>query len=307
MKIPISSIDQSWFERLQSQKACTFKLHSIFERALNLEDEKGQLWTILVNDLPNAPGTLLVDATHFPQIKKEITVGGNIVYHQGSFGLGCIQVGIFSTTRFWIDALPLITTSILNKQQANLQSFLACTEIHSQDPIITYIYQQLDVNSEALVEAILQHNPLGIRAASQKIIGLGLGLTPSGDDRLLGLLFILFLYKPHFQAALAIIKAVIAENHHKTTQVSQWMLYYGASGRFNEWFIHYGRALKATLLAFNENVLLNDQEVISNYLIDEMNALTMICSIGSQSGGDMIAGMNMGMMIIKRLHPLKLP
>ncbi len=51
MKIAISSIDKYWFNALQCSDSFAFRVHSWFDRVINLEDREGQFIYVFIYDL----------------------------------------------------------------------------------------------------------------------------------------------------------------------------------------------------------------------------------------------------------------
>jgi hypothetical protein len=101
--------------------------------------------------------------------------------------LGAAVVVSVETARSWAPPLPVRTT------RPNLEALRACLDGHVPDEglgcVILGVHNALSVHAQPALEAIdrwLAGNTLGAEAA--QLIGLGPGLTPSGDDYLGGVL-----------------------------------------------------------------------------------------------------------------------
>jgi hypothetical protein len=108
-------------------------------------------------------------------------------------------------------------------------------------------------------------------SATQKLIGLGPGLTPAGDDIVTGALVAANHLLPRDDLALA-LRAAATARVAKTTDLSRQILEDAIRGDYHE----YLDALVYTLIT-------DDSEGIAY-------ALRRLLSIGSTSGGDMAAG-----------------
>lgn len=81
----------------------------------------------------------------------------------------------------------------------------------------TYIMEQ--------VRFILKNLIDGLNIEAKNIIGYGVGLTPSADDFLLGMLSVFDYYNQIDKRV--ILRNYIEKYYHTTTEVSKWMLLYG--------------------------------------------------------------------------------
>ena len=123
----------------------------------------------------------------------------------------------------------------------------------------------------------------GSREEAEKIItkwiGRGMGLTPSGDDFLMGLLFIDRIYPILGEPFLSGLKALTG--HGYTTDISEHYYHCALAGRF-----HYA------VVGLSDTLIQKNSLLIGRY-IDEIKM------IGSTSGCDMISGMAAGVRFIK--------
>ncbi|MFT4107540.1 MAG: DUF2877 domain-containing protein [Lacrimispora sp.] len=113
----------------------------------------------------------------------------------------------------------------------------------------------------------------------KKWIGRGMGLTPSGDDFLMGLLFIDRIYPILGSPFLSGLKALT--DHGYTTDISEHYYRCALGGRFHD-------AVVGLL-----NALVQKDSLLIGRYIDEIKR------IGSTSGCDMICGMAAGVRFIK--------
>lgn len=120
-----------------------------------------------------------------------------------------------------------------------------------------------------------------IRAASE-LIGLGPGLTPSGDDFLVGVMAALARGggAAAFQAELEAISRAVAQREQTTSDVSRHYLRLAARG-------HFGQSLTELLDALTQSSSGEQDRCIRQLL-----------AIGSSSGADTLAGIAAGMAAI---------
>lgn len=287
--ISILSIDQKWANLLQV--GARYQIHSCFTHALNLIDERGQFATFLSADFPNGPLTLRVNT--LPKATLEALQESAIpLQYQEREGKGAfIAPGlcfIFSEeTTYWESQLPIMDGSVQQpsniKQslQASLQLAKSLLPVRAlDDRVMQYIYETLESQSTQLVSAIVDNNLPEISRLAIKQIGLGMGLTPSGDDFLVGLMLILWLNPKRYQAILQQLQVTIEDSRTHTNEISWWMLNYAVSGRFNGWLQDYAKAL-----------------VLADLTVQK-KALMQILTIGSSSGSDMVTGIVAGLRVL---------
>ena len=308
MRINIDSIDPYWSVAQSSAFVANepqqWRVHSRFKHAINLMDETGQLYTFLAKGYPNGPATLLLDIPNFEGLPVSLNAGEIVTYHAGYFHAGGITFVMSDNTRLWHSAVPVFPQ--MDDLFDNARTLLGATlEAHEQrksalilsntdnkvsepDPILSHIAGKLAQGLTEITQAIATHDAQGISAAAQSLIGLGLGLTPSGDDQLVGLLLMLHCQRKRYQQAIALISEVIATSTEKTHEISWWMLHHASRGHFNEWMIAYPQAL----------ILSSDAESVGKAQAAQREALTNILSIGSQSGSDMVRGIASGLVLM---------
>lgn len=115
-----------------------------------------------------------------------------------------------------------------------------------------------------------------------KFIGVGNGLTPSGDDFLVGFLFVLFL---NHNLPKALFERLIHEvkiNIYRTTDLSGTFLQYACQGKFGEYLLELG------------NSLANESGITE--WIEKIGAL------GHSSGIDTLTGITAGCLLAKKAN-----
>jgi hypothetical protein len=137
----------------------------------------------------------------------------------------------------------------------------------------------------SVAQACLDQNILRVATTGKELVGLGPGLTPSGDDFLGGLLFaIRFLHRAYpedFFWEEEPLFDLIEWARHRTHPISHALFHDLVLG-------HGAEPLHEWMTALLSGAELNSI----------MNAVTRLLSIGHSSGGDILAGMMAGMLFL---------
>lgn len=136
------------------------------------------------------------------------------------------------------------------------------------------MHEQLAVGCALLQEALLQADAAALAIAARRLVGVGGGLTPAGDDLLTGLLTLL-LRAGHPLAAALFPVALAAES--ATTPVAAHMLRWATRGVVN-----------AHLLAMADAAVAGAEELL-------VAALPAALAHGASSGADFAAGVWLGL------------
>lgn len=201
------------------------KVHSIFEKAVNIRVEN-KLVTLLCNDIDIMPSSLVSETPHGAWAKR-IKIDENVLLTPDIIFIGNTAIiGDIVNAPMW--------TPISNEAIAALRPIHHEKIISNCRLVEKYLSENAPPPNENFpTKDISRFNPLDF-------IGLGLGLTPSGDDFLAGMLFSM-----HFMEKLTKVKNpslptlihVISNNLQRTGEISQHFLHYalkGAWGRNTE-------------------------------------------------------------------------
>lgn len=254
------------------------RVEQVFSRAVNLYfPAQHQLLTLLCEEYDNAPNSARLALTHFDGLFRP----GELVQFYPS--------GITIGDDKWID-----TTSCHNwrppKLQLRPESFRQIPWLRWRD----VIHQQLRENEtlflwrgdnpfyQAICHELQQRRKSLLRAMRQgaeivpavtRMMGLGIGLTPSADDYLVGLSVILFIaghpaekYKEAFCSALQ-------------------------SGRENTTLLSAITLEAAFEQRYRENISGFISRMINEPYVFSIQSIANIKNIGSSSGCDMLYGM----------------
>jgi hypothetical protein len=190
------------------QPRARFGLHSVFERAINLTDASGGMLTLVVGNGGNGPGTVVLET---PGLQGLTSVLGSdpivTVDEQDGLTLGRQLVIDFSKAAVWQppplgglnDPQTLRTNVARSTTMAHrslpgegLEGLLAQVNRLLADPvappptILTPVVCAAWRALSELLPAWRANNGRAVAAAASRLVGLGPGQTPSGDDVLAG-------------------------------------------------------------------------------------------------------------------------
>ena len=237
------------------------KVHSVFERAINIEISKdGRLLALLCEggDIMSANCTISMLSGqwgNFVKVGDKVLFTPNIAYIENV----AIISGI-SAAKQWEQLSDEAIETISKPAYSNVLALCDIVEKHIAKKAGT------DYISPDYTLASL--NPVDF-------IGLGAGLTPAGDDFLAGMLHGLnFIEKLYGKKSLHLLKItnITAQNLHRTGTISRHFLRYALKG---EW----GQNTEKFLVSFIKGE--------SKELYDAVN---MKLSFGASSGADELRG-----------------
>jgi hypothetical protein len=260
-------------------------VHSVFDRVINIESVKGELWTLAGCECDNAPNTLIVDV---PRFTRYGMLRGDSCKISGrdEFRFGSGMRVAFGQAASWSGRIPAYpqNDSLL---RANLQliasnlsqhgmsgGFLAVSEKES-----TYLhtaYAMLKQQTAELVEALSQGDLEAACKSAVHIVGLGPGLTPSGDDFLTGFFSVLNIEGSPGYRFRNLCDDVVLQADKLTNAISFSALKMAAGGRVRE-----------SIIALLRNMMYGDSTCLHV-------SLSRVLAIGSTSGSDIASGILSG-------------
>lgn len=277
-------------------------IQSVFDSSLNLRlAHEGRLITILISDHYELPqGIRLNKRIPLPYLTPSASLISNVGLRAACRG-GILRFGSSSLTidlrcaPIWEGRMPALTRHIEQRawsliwQTLNQQQRLKGTELIADNLF------QLDTGpllsrklSQPVLQLIAATDRFDARAsadAAKKMIGLGPGVTPSGDDVLIGFLAGLHSTAGNEDGRLAFIRAFgesLLILSKETNEISRTYLHHAIHGQFSS-------SLIALLDAINDG----EQERLSAALKDAMR-------VGHSSGMDSVTGLLLGLAVWNR-------
>jgi hypothetical protein len=272
-------------------------VHSVFHSAMNLRLMNGEgLLTLVQSSEPDLPQGIRLNTPEGFSF-KEFQIGEPVVCRNGILTFETTHLAVeLSEARRWecdlskleIDmAAPAVSTAwsvvweALNKRQQGSNADIIADDLFSSDEIIQRgsISSRAGKAIRALVNAA-QHFDLAGTAAAEALIGLGTGLTPSGDDLLAGYMAGLWCTvqgKCEREKFAAELEKKIVTLSARTNDISRTYLFYAAQ-----------RQASSRLSALAEAI--NRGEESDHLLVKAESAMQM----GNTSGMDAVTGMLVG-------------
>ncbi len=271
------------FLDLLNQPQLSGEIEQVFNKAINIRINN-QLYTLLGSQLDNAPNSCRLLNKDFALLN--INSGDDFHISNGKISIGERYWLSFSLCKTWRQ--PVIAFTYDNTNNKNYQSFLL-KQVTGLDLILSeakgslFNYQGDNLFYSASAEKLnqLRRNLMDVLKNQQyqnladivrQFVGLGIGLTPSGDDYLVGLIAFLLLRNHPFNEVHPGFYQGIMQGIDKTTPVSAITLE------------------KALVHEYRENMCQLIQSLVD---ADETNIhlqFLNILNIGSSSGSDMLFG-----------------
>lgn len=279
------------------------QIHSVFTRVVNVLTSGNRLISVVGADVGNGPINVV---TNMPQSMSMTSIGigknDEVLNVDGSILMGK-NVLIISTKNVqqWkpqmlFQGKVLAIEKIKGNRKTMREVTCAYGRFSGLAQLIEYVEEgRLDklacqkLNPFArkasphlsiLREAIKAKDYQGVRRSAQKLVGLGPGLTPSGDDVLSGLMTSLMLISQNLNICrgmvLEVNKNIISCVKGRTTLISQEFLMHARAGEANE-----------PILALIEKILTgkpNEVEETTKHVL----------AMGEASGADVVLGISLG-------------
>ena len=273
------SIDRLLYRQIRDQRF-TGRVHSIFDQAINVDFDRLGLVTVISPRKYNGPG--FIKACPFPSLKDALRVRSRAVLtgEELVFPSPGVRISL-ADARLWRGKTK-ITRVAGNDELAAKRSVFQEVIVSHRDS-----REVVDRRIDKLANSILSGDPRQIKSALDSIIGLGDGLTPAGDDVLLGLLCLIRWSPPEtrgdppgvFPETFA---GLIEDYRGSTTFISYSFLKYGLEGRFVE---PLSDLCKAVLSAGKDGF---------------ESSMKKLLAIGASSGINMLKGVVLGLDLILR-------
>ncbi|WP_019637904.1 DUF2877 domain-containing protein [Paenibacillus fonticola] len=277
--------DSRFIELIQQGHFCG-KVHSVFNRTFNIQSaDQGELFTIASESLDNGPNTLVTDLAHFSKI--QLSVHDRIeAMNNKLYVLNKIEIG-FDHVKKWDSILPPFP---FNEQQwrRHLSTARDVIEQHGTGGGMKYpiassnsfgveVWRLLSERSGLLENALLEGRIGQAIQEAVRLIGLGFGLTPSGDDYLVGLFAVINMPHGPFYEHRALCSEIVNAASGQTNEISYITLKKASTGEVRESLIR----LLRDLTGGSEAAM--------------VRSLQSVLNIGSTSGTDLATGIVSGL------------
>lgn len=245
------------------------RVHSVYRSSVNIILENGCFCTLLSPVEDDGPGGILLrDPADFTRPDLALEPGRPVMAERGRLTLGRLRVDASAAETFSGRLVPPAAPAgpeAVERGLLRLEKLLAETS-----PAGAPELEEALESRAAALRAVLPDPSRPAEPAVERLVGLGMGLTPSGDDLLTGCLAAL-LYGGGGQSFPGErLRAAIGKFQDRTAFVSGQMLRFAAQGRFR------GRLRNFAAAVFSEG--------------DPAPPFRALLGIGASSGRDMARG-----------------
>ncbi len=263
------------------------EVQSVFSKAFNIRTEENELISIVTAEKLNGPNRILLklpedeDFISFGIKKGAKTVGTaqEISIDNGNFLIS------LEKAKKWSSKIEIKEKTLSSRVRDNLfGSFLQ--KDFSTEKERNSVSQELRVRIQELIKSTKERDSSKVSENVKSLIGFGEGLTPSGDDFLVGFIAPLhFLDNSELYPLLKKIKRIINLEKEKTTFLSGKFLEYACQGRFPE-----------TILNLIETIFSRNRKEVKE-------AAKKCLDFGATSGRDTLLGVLAGLSLrVKELE-----
>lgn len=277
--------DQAFLDRIKDSEV-TGIVHSTFKRTVNIQFSNSRdLYTIACNEVDNGPNTLIIDLDR--PFNESVDVNDDVIVVDNTLSISKKMRISFKDVIPWSSALPTYSThsTIVIDNIYKIRQFIEQYGVsggmkRSSSPTSLFekeTHKLLKYRSEQLMWHLQRNEQAEALKYAISLVGLGPGLTPSGDDFLVGLFTILNVKGSAGFSLRPFCDEVVNQVKPFTNEISYMALKKAATGEVRESIVHLVEAL------FNED----DNEL--------MLALKEVLMIGSSSGTDITLGILAGL------------
>ena len=269
------------------------RIHSVFERVINVEIGRGRLMTLAASESENAPDTIVTNICSWSE--ADLEPGRAVRHADGVVFLGeGVRISL-ARAMPWHCRLPMYaadpdrlrtTLAMARGQLAKQGKGISVTGENKADA-----NQKPEGSVDQALRSVFARASNGLCAALaggdleaaqghvEQLVGLGPGLTPAGDDFLLGLLTALNIPESPAYALRTVGSFVLNCADRQTHLVSLAALRHAAEGRARE-----------SVVALCEALMRGDSATLRS-------GLERVLRIGSSSGTEIALGLLSGFAI----------
>lgn len=270
--------DETLLGRLRGGSFVT-RVHSAFDHAVNVIDAGG-LFTLATSGTDDGPLKLVLAV---PSLRNlAISPGTRVQVVDSKVSLGLLKVNLNATTS-WQPVLPQWRPE--PGQLAWFEQLLdgEGVRLAGRTGWTAQAGSALAEAAHAFESALSAGDLDGAYRSGGRMVGLGVGLTPAGDDFLLGLAAVLALPGGDVRRYRQVVRRIVEDNADRTNDISRVALMQAISGRVRESIIE----LMAALVGEGGTAL--------------PARARRVFAIGHSSGTDIAVGMAAGLRLRQRL------
>ena len=232
------------------------KVLHVFDEVCNLMNERREVLSLVTADIGNGPFSLVVENSVL--FTKHLDVHSKVSIEDNQLKIGDLVIS-FARAQMW-NPKPN-WEGLRNKKNQVFEQLAPLQVEHDNDAILQF--------SNLLALSVIKVDIPSVKNTATKLAGLGIGLTPAGDDFLMGAVYAAWIIHPH-EVAKNITEEIANVAAPLTTTLSGAWLKSAAKGEAGELWHDFFVAL------------IEDKNL---YL-----PMSKILSVGETSGSDALTG-----------------
>lgn len=223
-------LDQILLTNAFSEKK--WHVHSKYKNSFNIQDEgKQQLVVISTTDYPFMPNGIYLDACYFSTLLPTIKIGENVIWKAGCLHFYKNHL-LLNKAELYSSKMEITETLKLENLQ-NLNDYVAGLNKETGAAIfLSHFLTEENPFAKALQSLCMKKRSLA-NSSIGFLLGRGVGLTPSGDDMLVGHLAARKLLNEEDQIVENRILTELSKEPAVTTDISKHYLLCALSNRFS--------------------------------------------------------------------------
>lgn len=277
--------DKGFIQQIKLSKISGF-VHSKFNRTFNIQSiENGELYTIACSELDNGPNTLIIEVGSFEN--SEIEINDPVTTEKDTLFISNKMAISIAGVRQWESILPNYPTNTetLQNNLTKMKQYIKSNgssggikkSLTSKSPFENEMSRMLQERTDLLIKELTNNRVFNAIEHAVSLLGLGPGLTPSGDDFLVGLFTILNMKSSPSLLHQLFCDEVVKKAQSLTNDISYMALKKASVGEVRE----------SIILLLNNLINGSEDELILS--------LTKVLNIGSSSGTDIALGLVAGL------------
>ncbi len=218
------------------------RVHSVFDRGLNMATQ-GRLIHVQWERELNSPFSLALDQTSPIGLQQSVREGDEVVKEGERFRIGTGEWILYAPKEFYDPCIP--PAGKISESKLEQMSTFLIAEIEGfreKVPSLNFLLETeaiIESQTERLLGGLRKWNPPSklLREFTGKLIGLGPGLTPMGDDFIIGIMGALALFRSHskkMEDFFRNFRETIIAHLNGTCAISREFLQYATQTCFSE-------------------------------------------------------------------------
>lgn len=249
-----------------------WRVHSKYKNSFNIQDErKQQLVVVTTTNYPFMPNGIYLQTSDFSHVLSTIEIGEQITWEQKCLHFSKNHLLLTHGKRY--SSIAVVVGNLEGKSQERLFSYSnSLVKVTGNQQSLAQFLEGKHSFKNALIQ-LCSENQSQQKSGLDFLLGRGMGLTPSGDDMIVGHLAARLLLDKQSSILTNLLLTELLSERSVTTDISKHYLLCALAGHFSE-----------PVLKLMEALTTNSSE---EHIIKVVKSLI---SVGHTSGVDLLAG-----------------